>query len=512
MLRTYIQNSHIAIRRYGVISKVLGGELPPTDIQKKVTEEAKKRHTVIKAPVSSGKTISYLLPSLKIVRDAMIKQSETERPGFRGLILTPKHERATLIAEMINEYAQHQNLNNLTARTIMGGRSLQREIDIIDLIEPEIVVATIGRLSSHLNNSDYFRNLQFLVIDDAHSFDPSDAKLNSIFPHLNSKRRTFVVGDESLNNDVPKEWLGDNAESVSVVESNVVKQTDNVKTEVVQADGHKDVFEKVAALTQKYHDKRTVVFSPSSEDATFMHYVLAENNILSTLLTVSQAGTVRHAAYQSFLEARKGLLLTSRYLQDVVPEDVEVVISVGHVSDSDKQVQMSRLKNEEGSSHITVQFQPYDKQPSQQVTLNDLQPLQLKVGPISQKVFGPYYNHTLRTLRHNKEADEDQANRVTDLAKEFELTPPKIKVRLAEDLGLVDALSKRNLLKDSNDKRSNQLSKEEVKQRVDERAKNIRDSRIKKRGNKDFKNAADQRKKLKEIQEETEKLSKITFN
>jgi superfamily II DNA/RNA helicase len=152
----------------------------------------------------------------------MVAEADIERPGFRLLVLTNSRERASEIAEMANKISDIWGEQNLQARVVIGGTSYQKEIDFLDFKEPEVIVATPGRLLQHLPNSDYFRNLKVLVVDNAEYFTTTDqTQLDAILKDLSKNRKTIIVGDERLTTDVEPKWFGleTASENVKIVES-----------------------------------------------------------------------------------------------------------------------------------------------------------------------------------------------------------------------------------------------------------------------------------------------------
>jgi len=491
-----------------VIQRILSNELPHSDIQKRVfAADGSKRHTIIKAPVGSGKTISYLLPAIRIIRKAMSDQMETQRPGFRGLIIANNLERALEISQSVKELAEHYDEPSLTVRSITGGRSLQREIDFIDRVEPEVVVATLGRLSEHINNSDYFRNLQVLVIDEAQNYEKTESneKLNTILSQLNKDRRTFVVGDEGLKN-VPEEWLGDIPTSVQTVQSNVSKPVDAIKHDVIQGNDFKDVFEKVASLIQNYYDKKAIVFVPNSSVAKFLFSHLGENDIYTTMIA-SQRAMSRYGAYATFKGASSGVLLANRNNEDSVPGDVDIVINVGQPTKESENKRLSKLKNEETSRNICIQFKPFDEAPAKKVTMPNINKISLKVGLMSKPLLKDLYENVIAHSISTGASPKDAINQGKQICTDYGVEVPKTRLYYANKLGITKELSRLDLIAPQ----INEQEEKDLSDRVDNRAKAIKDILARKRRNKDKKNAEDQRKKLRQIQEETEKLSQIKF-
>jgi superfamily II DNA/RNA helicase len=181
-------------------------------------------HVIIKSPIGSGKTLSYILPALQIVRNAIVSERDTQRPGFRLLILTASRERAVELENLVNDIARVWGVSELTARAVIGGRNLEKEIDYLDFKEPEVIIATMGRLIDHLPNSDYFRNLKVLVVDDAHKIMTMESKnVDTVLKELNKNRKTILVDDSRLDvSTIESKWFASEAipEALQTIEFN----------------------------------------------------------------------------------------------------------------------------------------------------------------------------------------------------------------------------------------------------------------------------------------------------
>ena len=150
---------------------------------------------------NNGKTLSYTIPGLEYVVQAMREEANEKLPGFRFLVITNTRERALLIADQIQKLARHID-SSITVRTCTGGNSLEHEINYLDTVHPEIIVATPGRLTKHLQNSDYFNNVKLVVVDNAHKLSFSADALKEVFSQLPKQRKTISVSVNSDNSDI----------------------------------------------------------------------------------------------------------------------------------------------------------------------------------------------------------------------------------------------------------------------------------------------------------------------
>ncbi|TFH89923.1 DEAD/DEAH box helicase [Vibrio ouci] len=127
----------------------------PTDIQTLAIPELMAGKDVLAlANTGSGKTLAYGLPVLE-------KLSENSEQ--RALILVPTRELATQVSEAINQVGQALGLN---AVSLCGG--VDKELQQQALAKnPNILVATTGRLVDLTNNGLDLSGVQYLVLDEA---------------------------------------------------------------------------------------------------------------------------------------------------------------------------------------------------------------------------------------------------------------------------------------------------------------------------------------------------------
>lgn len=142
-------------------------------------------------PASIDDIPEYINVAINVILRARIYERGVQRQGFRTLVLVPTREHAIIAARQFNNMLaaikaqtelmrskgvdEHNlyELDGIEVLTTIGGHSYEREVNTMDFQEPEIVIATPGRLTKHLKNSDYFRNLKLFVLAECDMmFDP----------------------------------------------------------------------------------------------------------------------------------------------------------------------------------------------------------------------------------------------------------------------------------------------------------------------------------------------------
>lgn len=134
-----------ARRRLGI------AELNP--MQRAVAESAARR-LILLAPTGSGKTLAYLTAALRRIGAPGI--------GLRILVIAPARELVVQIAGVVKALAP-----GLRCAAFYGGHSMPDELRSVAAAEPDVVVATPGRLLDHLNRSSVsLDRIESLVLDE----------------------------------------------------------------------------------------------------------------------------------------------------------------------------------------------------------------------------------------------------------------------------------------------------------------------------------------------------------
>ncbi len=111
------------------------------------------------AKTGSGKTAAFLLPMLQRFIDE-------PRPllGCRALILVPTRELAQQIYQQLKKLA---SFSQISGCVVCGGEDFKYQASLLRK-NPEVIIATPGRMLEHLNrNSTDFKDLEYLILDEA---------------------------------------------------------------------------------------------------------------------------------------------------------------------------------------------------------------------------------------------------------------------------------------------------------------------------------------------------------
>ncbi|UJR09178.1 hypothetical protein I4U23_013426 [Adineta vaga] len=114
------------------------------------------------AVTGSGKTIAFSLPIL----ERLLYKPHQTAPCTRVLVLAPTRELCVQIHQVFRQLTQFAH--NITCCLSTGGLDLKSQEASLRL-QPDIVIATPGRLIDHIHNSPSFtlQNIEILVLDEA---------------------------------------------------------------------------------------------------------------------------------------------------------------------------------------------------------------------------------------------------------------------------------------------------------------------------------------------------------
>ncbi|PJE78607.1 ATP-dependent RNA helicase CshA [invertebrate metagenome] len=111
------------------------------------------------AETGSGKTAAFLLPTLH-----QLIEKRSKKSGPRALVLLPTRELTTQVLKAQQSMAK---FSRIMATTVTGGASFRYQIASLRK-NPEILIATPGRLLDHLNRGTVsLKDVEVLILDEA---------------------------------------------------------------------------------------------------------------------------------------------------------------------------------------------------------------------------------------------------------------------------------------------------------------------------------------------------------
>jgi len=276
------------------IAEVLGYEYMTLVQEETLAKALTGVDMLAKAKTGTGKTLAFLIPSIEQAAEA----KAAGQWSIKVLVISPTRELASQIYE---EALLLCKFHDLTMQVVVGGTNMNKDITNLKK-NPDILVATPGRLNDHLENGNLasrVKDLKVLVFDEADQlldmgFRPAIEKtLKNLAP---KETRQTLLFSATMPDDVSGiaklamrstefafvDTVGEEENTHSHVEQRVVvttvqQQAGELMSQIRAArkvPGHKVVvFFTTARLTQFYAE----LFNLMGEEVLEMHSRLSQS-------------------------------------------------------------------------------------------------------------------------------------------------------------------------------------------------------------------------------------------
>ncbi len=204
------------------------GIITPTEIQMKAIPLGLDNKDIIaKSQTGTGKTLAFTLPILETISHERVMQA---------LIICPTRELSLQVYKEVQKYIKF--LDNIDAVAVYGGARIDQQIRQLKK-QPQIVVATPGRLLDHINRKTIrLNNVTKVVLDEADEMISIGFKeeLDRILSYLPKERQTmfFSATFPKKVKDLSKGYLTSPVKIEQDVTSSTVDLVDQFYTKVNQ--------------------------------------------------------------------------------------------------------------------------------------------------------------------------------------------------------------------------------------------------------------------------------------
>ena len=201
----------------------------PTNIQQKTLVYTNaKVDLIIQARTGEGKTLCYAIPVLNYIFNFYDRAPDMQKKiSPVAIILVPTHELGVQVKNHIEMVIQ-ENLNinkkdenekkrfiyNIKIANVLGGFAKAKQLKRLNKYNPEIIVATPGRLWEIIDNDESpilenLKFLKFLIIDEADRMTQTGhfKELKNIIDHIYSRIEIKGKGGIEKNKDLMKAKL-----------------------------------------------------------------------------------------------------------------------------------------------------------------------------------------------------------------------------------------------------------------------------------------------------------------
>lgn len=290
-----------------ILSTIEGlGYKDPTEIQSRVIPLIlQKKDLLGKAQTGTGKTASFMLPTLQLLH---LQKKNKGLTGPRALILAPTRELAVQVHDSAKRYGQDLQLKSTI---VCGGCPIQPQSRILRR-GVDLLVSTPGRLLDHVSQKNVnLASVDFLILDEA------DCMLDMGFIHdirkimsyLPRKRQTLVFS-ATFSNSIKKlaEDLLNQPETIQVVQKNIV--SDQVKQTIYPVDRSRK-FEILDHLMTTSNWEQVLVFTRTKYSANQLCEKLKKQEMSADAIHGDKSQAARSKALKNFKKGKTRVLVAT---------------------------------------------------------------------------------------------------------------------------------------------------------------------------------------------------------
>ena len=146
------------------------------------------------AVTGSGKTLAFVVPMLEL----LLQRGTWKKNEIGAIVISPTRELATQTSEVLETFLNHDDLVHLKQKLIIGGNSIDEDVESLLREGAQILICTPGRLQDllerkgELNLSGRVKSLEILILDEADRLLDLgfEAAVNTILSYMPRQRRT----------------------------------------------------------------------------------------------------------------------------------------------------------------------------------------------------------------------------------------------------------------------------------------------------------------------------------
>merc|ERR1711971_1534237 len=310
------------------------------------------------AKTGSGKTLSFLVPSVELVN----KLKFMPRNGTGVIIISPTRELSMQTFGVLRELLKH---HYHTYGLIMGGANRNAEAQKLQK-GINILVATPGRLLDHLQNTKDFlyKNLQCLIIDEADRIlDVGfEEELKKIIKLLPKKRQTMLFSATSTKKteDLVTVALKKEPIYIGVEDKNISATVAGLEQGYVVCPSEKR-FLLLFTFLKKNRKNKVMVFFSSCMSVKYHHELFNYIDLPVMCIHGKQKQTKRTTTFFQFCNADSGILLcTDVAARGLDIPDVDWIVQFDPTDDPKEYIHRvgRTARGEGGKGHALLILRP----------------------------------------------------------------------------------------------------------------------------------------------------------
>ncbi|MCT6699128.1 DEAD/DEAH box helicase [Rheinheimera sp. 4Y26] len=303
------------------------GFTQPTPIQQEAVPAVMVgKDLIVSSKTGSGKTLAYLLPMMQ----RLLKSRPLSQKDARALILAPTRELASQIYAQLRLFVAN---TRLSSAFIVGGENFNDQEKLLKR-QPDIIVATPGRLADHLEHKSFFiQGLEMLILDEADrmldlGFMP---QLTAIHKAANHRLRQTLMFSATLDHaDVNELALSLLKDPYRVAIGAGYDPHKDIQQQCYFADNltHKEALLKHFLATEQI--KQLIIFTATREDTDRLALLVQQAGFAAVGLNGKLTQAQRNSVMQAFASNKYQILVTT----DVASRGLDL-LQVSHVINFD---------------------------------------------------------------------------------------------------------------------------------------------------------------------------------
>ncbi|CAI5444540.1 unnamed protein product [Caenorhabditis angaria] len=278
---------------------------------------------VVESPTGSGKTLSFVLPLLRILQNSPEIQKNQE---IGAIILSPSRELCNQIVSVIKPFGEKLNLS---VETVTGGQKVEKNVKMFKNRGVNILVATPGRLFQIIQHektliSRCLKSVQLLIIDEADRFNEIQFEdhMREILSCIPKQRRTGLFSATQVKEDDDLVVFGlRNAKQVKCAQERNSAAPSTLKNYFTVCEAEEKTSILLEFIRQKT-DKKFLLFFPACNSVRYFQKIFERCLTKRPLFAVHGKCSNSHRAAQikGFSDSSNGVMIST----DVMARGIDI--------------------------------------------------------------------------------------------------------------------------------------------------------------------------------------------
>lgn len=299
----------------------------PTDIQHQAIPVAMLGHDLIaSSKTGSGKTLAFILPAMQ----RLMKNRPLAKRDPRVVILAPTRELAKQVFGQLRLFTAGTQFK---ATLILGGENFNDQVKALEK-DPQLIVATPGRLADHLTQGHfYLHGLELLIMDEAdRMLDLGfSAQLQQIHKAADHRKRQTLLFSATLDhaqiNDFALQLLNQ-PKRIAIGSAHTEHQDISKRFYLADNLEHKQALLSHFLTSEAY--QQLIIFTATRNDTERLASELASTGLSTVALSGELSQSQRNQIMESFSKGHQKILVTT----DLASRGLDL-INVSHVINFD---------------------------------------------------------------------------------------------------------------------------------------------------------------------------------